>query len=44
MNDIKTTVAGTDAGTARRWWILAVICLAQLMDVLDRTCDVSKSL
>jgi EmrB/QacA subfamily drug resistance transporter len=23
--------------TARRWWILAVICLAQLMDVLDVT-------
>jgi MFS family permease len=37
MTDIKTTVAGTAAGTARRWWILAVICLAQLMDVLDVT-------
>ncbi len=37
MTDIKAAVAGTAAGTARRWWILAGICLAQLMDVLDVT-------
>jgi EmrB/QacA subfamily drug resistance transporter len=37
MTRIETTAAATAAGPARRWWILAVICLAQLMDVLDVT-------
>jgi len=37
MTDTRTMVAGAGAGLARRWWILAVICLAQLMDVLDVT-------
>jgi EmrB/QacA subfamily drug resistance transporter len=32
-----TATDTTTAVTARRWWILAVICLAQLMDVLDVT-------
>jgi MFS family permease len=32
-----TAAAGIAVGAARRWWILAVICLAQLMDVLDVT-------
>lgn len=27
----------TEVGSSRRWWILGVICLAQLMDVLDVT-------
>ncbi|SDX30610.1 drug resistance transporter, EmrB/QacA subfamily [Amycolatopsis xylanica] len=27
----------TKTATTRRWWVLAVICLAQLMDVLDVT-------
>jgi EmrB/QacA subfamily drug resistance transporter len=37
MTKIETTTAAAATGTARRWWILAVICLAQLMDVLDIT-------
>ncbi|MFD2415778.1 MFS transporter [Amycolatopsis pigmentata] len=44
MAEMGMTATGAPAGTstpgphhARRWWILAVICLAQLMDVLDVT-------
>jgi EmrB/QacA subfamily drug resistance transporter len=37
VTGIKAAAADTAADTARRWWILAVICLAQLMDVLDIT-------
>jgi EmrB/QacA subfamily drug resistance transporter len=38
MPDMRSTATGATAGPlARRWWILAVICLAQLMDVLDVT-------
>jgi MFS family permease len=37
MTGTGTTAAGIDDGTARRWWILAVVCLAQLMDGLDVT-------
>jgi EmrB/QacA subfamily drug resistance transporter len=31
------TAAHHDPHQARRWWILAVVCVAQLMDVLDVT-------
>jgi len=37
MTEIETKTADAPTGTARSWWILAVICLAQLMDVLDVT-------
>ncbi|GAB2983806.1 MFS transporter [Amycolatopsis acidiphila] len=41
MDEMETTATGATSGAQphhpRRWWILAVICLAQLMDVLDVT-------
>ena len=38
MSDAPSTDSAWDR---RRWLILGVIALAQLMVVLDRTCDVS---
>src|SRR2546430_6974660 len=29
--------SGVDAGSARRWWVLGVVGLAQLMVILDAT-------
>ena len=37
MHDEHDSHGEHDPQHARRWWILAVICLAQLMDVLDVT-------
>jgi EmrB/QacA subfamily drug resistance transporter len=39
MTETVPATAAVTAGTApaRRWWILAIVCLAQLMDVLDVT-------
>jgi EmrB/QacA subfamily drug resistance transporter len=38
MPYLRTVAPGTStARRARRWWVLGVICLAQLMDVLDVT-------
>ena len=33
----RAGLAGVAAGPARRWWILGVVGLAQLMVVLDAT-------
>ena len=37
MNSAKGTGAGTTTAQSRRWWVLAVVGIAQLMIVLDST-------
>ena len=43
MPDLRASRASANPDP-RRWLILGIVGLAQLMVVLDRTCDVSTSL